>query len=312
MGKKKKKKKKKSSRVAPVIIGAILVICCMLPVSANLFGRTGYVTEITNIERIGGRLDEPGLPNAYKWTVGYKFRMENGKIDTGSVTVTGDAVSSKSGIHVGSPIRYLAFYPGYNTPGEGKFDLSTIMFLLTAAFGVFMISLGVRKPKPSKTPAQRSREYRAAKAAQENPPPAGAKPSASHVKPMPPKTMPQTIAKKQQPMKEQPENYQDTNRLFCENCGVQLNAGAMFCRNCGASQQPAQAPQQAQVIEPNWDLFWYDNETPVTEAEADELYSIATEEEIHEEFDLINAIDEGPAYCRKVLAIVRWRRANGY
>ena len=49
----------------------------------------------------------------------------------------------------------------------------------------------------------------------------------------------------------------------------------------------------------------------ITEAEADELYRIATEEEIEDEFDLINSTDEGPAYCRKVLAILRWRRANG-
>ena len=235
---KKKKKSKVADRIAPIVIGIILVICCMIPVSANLFGQTGYITEITSTERIGGREDINGQPNAYKWIVAYKFKMENGEIETGSVTVHGDAISSKSELRVGSPIRYLAFYPGYNTPGEGKLDGSTVMFLLTTGFGVFMITLGVRKPKPKKTPAQRSREYQAAK----------------------PKTINQ--------------------------------------------------PQTA-AIEPDWDSFVYDDETPITKAEMDEITAIATDEEYENEFDLINADTEGAEHFRKILAILRWRRANG-
>ena len=79
-----------------------------------------------------------------------------------------------------------------------------------------------------------------------------------------------------------------------------------ICGQCGAQVGAAAAP-----IEPDWDSLQYDDDTPVTEAEADELYGIATEEEIEEEFDLINSGDEGSAYYRKVLDIVRWRRANG-
>ena len=142
----------------------------MIPVSANLFGRTGYITEITRVERQGGRLDEPGRPNAYWWSVGYVFRMQNGEYETGSIQIKGDAISSKSGLRVGSPIRYLVFIPAYNTPGEGKLDGSTIMYVLVAVFGVWMITLGMRKEKSSKTPAQRSREYRATKTAQNIPP----------------------------------------------------------------------------------------------------------------------------------------------
>ena len=285
----KKPKKKKhiiEERIAPVIIGAILVFCCMIPVLANLLGRTGYITEITRVERIGGRLDESGRPNAYWWTVAYKFRMENGEIENGSVQVKGDAISSKSGLKVGSPIRYLALYTVYNAPGEGELDGSTIMFLLLAGFGVFMIRLGVRKEKPSKTPAQRSREYQAKKkVAKGN----------------------QTKAKSK--TKESTPVYSSGgNKMYCENCGTQLDADAKFCESCGKSQQVSQKPSQ---LEPDWDSLTYDDETDLTEAEVDELYGIATDEEIEEEFDLINSEDEGPEYYRKVLAIVRWRRDNG-
>ena len=156
----KKQGKKNGSRIAPIIIGAILVICSMIPVSASLFGQTGHITEITRVERIGGRLDVSGQPNAYKWHVGYKFKMKNGELETGSVTVQGDAISSKSRLRAGSPVRYLAFYPGFNTPGEGGFNGSTIMYALMIPFGVFMISLGLRKEKPAKTSARRGRVYR--------------------------------------------------------------------------------------------------------------------------------------------------------
>ena len=91
--------------------------------------------------------------------------MENGEYETGSVQVKGDAVSSKSGLKAGSPVRYISFAPGFNTPGEGGFDGNTIMYVLIIGFGAFMIMLGVRKKKPAKTHAQRSREYRAVKAA---------------------------------------------------------------------------------------------------------------------------------------------------
>ena len=99
--------------------------------------------------------------------------------------------------------------------------------------------------------------------------------------------------------------------MFCENCGTQLDDTARFCNNCGASQQPAQSPQQAPASEPDWDSFEYDDRTPITKAEMDELAAIATDEEYEDEFDLINADSEGPEHFRKVLAILRWRRANG-
>ena len=161
------------------------------------------------------------------------------------------------------------------------------MYAAMIGFGVFMISLGVRKEKPPKTPAQRSREYRAAK---ENQPPPVQKKPASQIKAA------------------TPVYNSGGEKMFCENCGTQLNEGVKFCNNCGASQE---AGQQTPQPEPDWDSFEYDDETPITDAEADELYGIATEDEIEEEFDLINSGDEGPAYYRKVLAIVRWRRANG-
>ena len=238
MGKKQKlRRAARRDKIAAIIVGVILAVGSLLPVSANLLGRTGYITEITRTERVGGRLDEPGNPNAYWWSVGYKFRMENGEIETGSIQVKGDAVSSKSGLRVGSPVRYLVLIPAYNTPGEGTLDGSTVMYLLCAAFGVFIFMLGVRKPKPNKTPAQCSREYRAAKAAREIP--------------------------------------------------------------------------QAPAVGPDWDSFEYDDDTPITTAEMDELAAIATDEEYQDEFDLINATDEGAAFFRKILAILRWRRANG-
>jgi hypothetical protein len=97
--------------------------------------------------------------------------------------------------------------------------------------------------------------------------------------------------------------------MLCENCGTQINARATFCRACGASVDAG--AKQAPATEPDWDSFEYDDKSVMSDAEVDELYSIATEEEIEDEFDLINSGDEGQAYYRKVLAIVRWRRANG-
>ena len=269
MSKKQKKKgKRKADRIVPIIIGIIIVVCCMIPVSSSLFGQTGYITEITSSERRAGELDDGELPNTYYWTVGYKFKTKSGEYETGSVQVKGDAVSSKSGLKVGSPVRYLEFAPRFNTPGEGGFDGSTIMYLLLIGFGVFMITLGVRKDKPSKTPARRSREYRASKTAQ-------------------------------------PVYGGGKKIMFCKNCGTELIANAKFCKNCGVSQP------EIPLAEPDWDSFAYDDETALTNTEVDELYGIATEEEIEDEFDLINSGDEGPAYYRKVLAIVRWRRTNG-
>ena len=159
---KKRKKNGAGRKIVPIIIGTILVIGSMIPVSASLFGQTGYITEIRSSERVGGELGDGNLPNTYNWSVSFVFKMENGGYATGSVTTKGGAISSKSGLRVGSPVRYLAFAPKVNTPGEGVFDVSTILYVLLAAFGGFLITLGVwkEKPKPSKTPAQRSREYR--------------------------------------------------------------------------------------------------------------------------------------------------------
>ena len=290
---KKKKKNKAPSRVAPIILGIILVVCPMIPLSSALFGQTGYITEINNVERIGGRKDIQGQPNAYDWHIGYTFKMRNGEYETGSTTVIGDAVSSKSGLRAGSPIRYLAIYPGFNTPGYGGLDGSTVMWIAVIVFGVFLIVLGARNPKPQKTPAQRSREYKAAKAAKENPSPVQSKPSATRADPA------------------IPINNSGGNKMFCENCGAQLNVAAKFCNSCGANQQPAQAPQRSPAGEPDWDSFKYDDTTPITKTEMDELAAIATDEEYEDEFDLINADTEGPEHFRKILAILRWRRSTG-
>ena len=111
------------------------------------------------------------------------------------------------------------FAPSLNAPGTGGFDGNTIMYVCCIGFGVFLIWLGVHKPKEKKKRVRKASE-------------------------------------------------------------------------------------------PDWDSMEFDDDTPVTEAEADEIYKYATEEEIHEEFDLINATDEGPAFWRKVLAIVKWRRAR--
>ncbi|MCL1875374.1 MAG: zinc ribbon domain-containing protein [Synergistaceae bacterium] len=284
----KKQKVGIGSRIAPIIIGAILVIGSMIPVSASLFGQTGYITEITSSKRSGGALRDGSMPNTYEWHVGYKFKTKNGEYETGSVTVKGDAISSKSRLRAGSPVRYLAFAPGFNVPGEGGFDVSTIMYVFCIAFGVFMIALGARKSKPPKTPSQRSREYRSAKAAKEI--------KSTHVK-----TKASGRASKTAPV------HRGGEKMFCENCGAELSSGAKFCSGCGESQQ---ASQQVRQPTPDWDSFEYDDKTPITEAEAEELYRLATEEEIEDEFDLINSGDEGPAYYRKVLAIVRWRRDN--
>ena len=281
----KKQKAGSGSRIALIIIGLIIAIGSMIPVSASLFGQTGYITEITSSKRFGGALGDGELPNTYEWHIGYKFKTENGEYETGSVTVKGNAVSSKSGLRAGSPVRYLAFAPGYNTPGEGGFDVSTIMYLLCIVFGVFMVALGARKGKTSKTPSQRSREYLSIKAANEN-------------KSTPVKTKPSRRA-----IKTSPVLSREGEKMFCENCGTELNAGAKFCSGCGSNQQ---SPRP----EPDWDSFEYDDKSPITEAEAEELYRLATEEEVEDEFDLINSGDEGPAYYRKVLAIVRWRRAD--
>jgi hypothetical protein len=137
--------KKIHSKALLIILGAILTLFPLLPVSINLFGSTGYVTEITRTERI--RRDDDGRLDAYLWEVGYKFRMKDGEITTGSVQVKGAAYSPKSGLRVGSPIRYFALRPGFNTPGEGKLDTTTFMFLFVTAVGVFLIRQGVRKPK---------------------------------------------------------------------------------------------------------------------------------------------------------------------
>ena len=255
------KKSNAADRIAPIVIGIILVLCSMIPLSSSLFGQTGYITEITRTERIGGREDIIGQPNTYKWIVAYKFKMNDGGIETGSVTVHGDAISSKSGLRIGSPVRYLAFYPGFNTPGEGGLDRTTFIWMGIIAFGVFMIRFGAEKPKPTKTPAQRSRAYRAAKAAK----------AAKEAK---------------------------------ENPSPPVGA---------TSSDRATVLQQAPVpvAEPDWDALAYDDQTPITAAEMDELAAIATEEEYEDEFDLINADSEGPEHFRKILAILRWRRANG-
>ena len=96
--------------------------------------------------------------------------------------------------------------------------------------------------------------------------------------------------------------------MFCENCGTQLNDTARFCNNCGASQQ---ATQQAPAFEPDWDSFEY-SDTPFTTNEENRLADLATEEEWLEEFEW--NLDENAtnaAFCRRVLAIVEWRRVNG-
>jgi len=98
--------------------------------------------------------------------------------------------------------------------------------------------------------------------------------------------------------------------MFCTGCGAKAGDDARFCGQCGAPVGASAVPSTTPV-EPDWDSLQYDDETPVTEAEADELYGIATEEEIEDEFDLPNSGDEGSGYYRKVLVIVRWRRANG-
>ena len=157
----KKQKRKNKDRIALIITGAILVIGSMIPVSASLFGQTGYITEITSSNRFGGALGDGALPNTYEWHIGYTFKTKNGEYKTGSVTVKGDAVSSKSGLRVGSPIRYFAFAPQFNTPGKGRFDSSTIIYVLMIGLGVFLIMLGVRKKKPLKTPATKSRNITA-------------------------------------------------------------------------------------------------------------------------------------------------------
>lgn len=94
--------------------------------------------------------------------------------------------------------------------------------------------------------------------------------------------------------------------MYCVNCGMKIDDDSRFCSECGRQIDVPTVP-----VEPDWDSFQYDDETALTQAEVVELYDNATDEEVEEEFDLINAIDEGPEYYRKVLAIIRWRRANG-
>jgi len=146
---------KKLDRTAPIIIGAIIALCSLLPVSASLFGETGHITEITSSKRFGGELGDGNLPNTYEWHESYTFTTKNGEYQTGSITVKGDAISSKSGLRAGSPVRYLAFAPTINTPGKGMFDGSTLLYLLMIGFGVFMIRLGFRKAPPKKTPGKK-------------------------------------------------------------------------------------------------------------------------------------------------------------
>ena len=73
--------------------------------------------------------------------------------------------------------------------------------------------------------------------------------------------------------------------MFCENYGAQINADAKFCRACGASVDKSasqQAPRHPPATEPDWDSLEYDGETVMSDAEVEELFSIATEEEIEE------------------------------
>jgi hypothetical protein len=285
MSKKQKNKSvsmSKGNRIAVIIIGAFLAVGSLLPVAMTLFGQTGYITEINSSERFGGAVGSGALPNTYEWHISYTFKTKDGKYETGSITAVGDAVSSKSGLRVGSPVRYFTLIPAYNTPGEGLYDNNAYMFLLVTAVGVWMVTLGARKGKPSKTPAQRSREYQAAKT---SPPSVRTKPP-SRVKAA------------------QPINNSGGNKMFCGKCGTQLGADAKFCNNCGASQQ-------APVTEPDWDSFEY-SDTPLTANEENRLAELATEEEWLEEFEL--NLDENvtnAAYCRRTLAIVEWRRSNG-
>jgi len=217
MSKKKSTGMSKGNRIAFIIIGAFLAVGSLLPVATTVFGQTGYITEINSSERFGGAVGDGALPNTYEWHVSYTFKTKDGKLETGSITAVGDAVSSKSGLRVGSPVRYFTLIPAYNTPGESLYDNNAYMFLLVTAVGVWMVTLGARKGKPSKTPAQRSREYQSTQAAKLNPPPVGAKQS-SRVKAA------------------QPIRIDGGNKMFCENCGAQLNDTAQFCKNCGASQ----------------------------------------------------------------------------
>jgi hypothetical protein len=141
-----KNKKKKGQSIIPlIIIGAFLVLGGLVFIAPGLFGRTGYVTEVYRSERIGGSQNINGNPNAYYWQVSYKFKTANGEITTGSVQVVGDAISSKSGIRTGSPVRYFAFKPGWNSPGSEGFNGAGVAYL---AAGIFILTLGVRKPKP--------------------------------------------------------------------------------------------------------------------------------------------------------------------
>lgn len=96
-------------------------------------------------------------------------------------------------------------------------------------------------------------------------------------------------------------------RGYCGHCGTNMESGSIFCTKCGEQVSP-----QITIPQPDWDSYCYDDETELTQAEVNELYSTATEDEAEYEFDLPNADDEGPGYYRKVLAIVRWRRENGF
>jgi hypothetical protein len=255
----KQKKKKGQSRIPLIVIGAFLTLGGLAFIAPGLFGSTGYVTEIYRSERVGGSQNINGNPNAYYWQVSYKFKTANGEIETGSVQVVGDAISSKSGIRAGSPVRYIAFKPEWNRPGSVGIDWSGVAYLV---FGVPILILGVKKPKPKKTPAQKSREYRAAK---EKPCiPVPGKPAGS-------RELRQAI-------------YQSGGeKMFCENCGTQINADAEFCRACGTSVD-ARA-KQAPAAEPDWDSFEYDD-TPLTTEEYNQLDELLTEDEWEEEFEL--------------------------
>ena len=272
----KKKKVKRQGKIPLIIIGLFLTLGGLAFIAPGLFGNTGYITEITRSERILGSEDIIGAPNSYRWHVNYKFRTATGEIATGFVEVRGDAISSKSGLHVGSPVRYFAFYPSWNQPGSAGIDIhfGGVVFL---AVGVFMLTLAVKKPKPKKTPAQRSRAYQAAKNKPRIPVP---KKPADLRDPQPVTPEPQ-----------QPVTISGGNTMFCESCITQINADAKFCRTCGASVTAGTSvdagAKPAPAAEPDWDSFEYDD-TPFTTEEYNQLDELLTSEEWEDEFELTN------------------------
>ena len=88
--------------------------------------------------------------------------------------------------------------------------------------------------------------------------------------------------------------------MYCSNCSMEIEEDSRFCSGCGAR------------VEPDWDTFVYDSDTPFTSDEERRLVELATDEEWLDEFEL--DLDEhvsDAAYCRRTLAIVEWRRTNG-